>query len=60
VKTPLIGRPPMPAKDRAISRIVLRVQRAEKAAYVRAAQSKGLTLSDWMRDACAAQILRAK
>ncbi len=41
------GRPPLPPGDRADSQIQLRVQRRRKAAYVRAASSRKLTLAAW-------------
>jgi uncharacterized protein (DUF1778 family) len=41
------GRPPLPASERADSQIQLRVTRARKAVYVRAAQRQGMTLAAW-------------
>ena len=45
-----IGRPELPMELRATSQIQLRVTRARKAAYVRAAA--GSTLAAWMFAAC--------
>lgn len=41
------GRPPLPEGVAATSQIQLRVQTKRKAAYVRAASKKGLTLAAW-------------
>jgi hypothetical protein len=49
-KPTLIGRPPLPASERADSQIQLRVTRARKAAYVRAACRRKITLSAWCLD----------
>lgn len=45
--TPSIGRPPLPAADRAESQIHLRVTRKRKTAYVRAASKGKETLAAW-------------
>jgi hypothetical protein len=44
---PTRGRPPLPIGAAATSQIQLRVQTHRKAAYVRAANKKGLTLAAW-------------
>lgn len=44
---PTRGRPPLPKGTAATSQIQLRVQTKRKAAYVRAANKKGLTLAEW-------------
>lgn len=48
---PLRGRPPLPDSERADSQIQLRVTRARKSAYVRAANRKKQTLAAWAFDA---------
>jgi hypothetical protein len=45
--TNVIGRPPLPASERADSQIQLRVTRKRKTAYVRAASKKKQTLAAW-------------
>lgn len=47
-----VGRPPFPAGEAADANIVLRVTRARKGAYVRAARGLGQTLSAWMFTVC--------
>jgi hypothetical protein len=42
-----LGRPPLPASERADSQIQLRVTRKRKGAYVRAASRKKQTLAAW-------------
>ncbi len=42
-----IGRPPLPANERADSQIQLRVTRKRKGAYVRAANKQKQTLAAW-------------
>jgi hypothetical protein len=42
-----IGRPPLPASERADSQIQLRVTRKRKGAYVRSASKKKQTLAAW-------------
>ncbi len=46
-----IGRPPLPASERADSQIQLRVTRKRKGAYVRAASKKKQTLAAWCFEA---------
>lgn len=46
------GRPPLPAGESADSQIQLRVTRARKAAYVRAANKREQTLAGWMFATC--------
>jgi len=46
-----IGRPPLPAGERADSQIQLRVTRKRKGAYVRAATKKKQTLAAWCFEA---------
>lgn len=46
-----IGRPPLPASERADSQIQLRVTRKRKASYVRAASKRKQTLAAWCFEA---------
>jgi uncharacterized protein (DUF1778 family) len=46
-----IGRPPLPASERADSQIQLRVTRKRKCAYVRAASKRKQTLAAWCFEA---------
>ena len=50
-EAPQIGRPPLPASERADSQIQLRVTRKRKGAYVRAATKKKQTLAAWCFEA---------
>lgn len=45
------GRPHKPATERADSQLQIRLPRERKAAYVKAAQRKGMKLSAWVVEA---------
>lgn len=50
-KQTVIGRPPLPASERADSQIQLRVTRKRKGAYVRSASKNKQTLAAWCFEA---------
>lgn len=44
------GRPPIPANQRKDAQVILRVRRADKARWMRAAQKARQTLATWIID----------